>query len=77
MWHLPASPKTQFDLLRDHPWIWRNDLASTGEVIAGAIWRTCLDLLAEPVDDQARSFGSAFRRRQLADQRTMAIASWG
>ena len=51
-WQLVASPKTQFDLLPDHPWIWRNYLERAGEVVAGAMWKACVDLVAEPIDNE-------------------------
>lgn len=51
-WHLKVPARAQFDLLPGHPWIWRNDLERTGEVVAGALWKVCADLVAEPIDDE-------------------------
>lgn len=39
-------------MLPGHPWIWRNDVERTDEVASGAMWMACVDLVAEPIDDE-------------------------
>jgi hypothetical protein len=73
-WQLVASPKTQFDLLADHPWIWRNDPERTGEIVAGALWTAGADLVAEPIDDE-RPVVAAIAPRSIIRIRRRPIES--